>query len=103
MQSDPFVASDIRRRGDPFPLRQFGKIFRAALERDPLRNAPQANHSEDLVADFEAKLVSPLQLLSRMWKRETKRPQGIQVHIFKPAAAPLRGSHPNPSFVFRDR
>jgi hypothetical protein len=78
VQHHPLVTADVRRGTNPLALDQLGKTIRRALEAKPGIVEPE--HGENLAADFETKVVFPLELLSSMGKGETKFADGIGIH-----------------------
>src|SRR6267154_2603664 len=64
VQHYPLVASDIRGGTNVLAFNQFGENFRRAFEAEP--RIVQAEHAENLSANFEAEVVAPLQMLGRL-------------------------------------
>src|SRR5271170_1467355 len=74
----PLVPPHIRRRTNILALDQLGKNLRRAFETEPRIVQPQ--HYKNLPADFEAKLVPPLQVLRSFGKRQTKFANRVYLH-----------------------
>lgn len=79
IEHDPLVTSDIRRRTNILTFNQLGKNLWRALEAEP--RVIQAHDCENLSANLETKIVTPLQILGCMRKCQAKFADCVCIHF----------------------